>query len=163
MDDKKLTENEKLAALLMGNNWNQDNIGKIVKDIPNTQNQQQFYGNSQLGQSNQMPPSQMQEFLNRLQLSGGMGASQQPGVKSISGGGRAGYNFPMEEGNLNAGVGFGGYKTKVDVPGFKQTMKDFGVNNIDAEYSSGQNTLGGNYQMNPQGKDGFNMYYKRKF
>ena len=108
-------------------------------------------------------PNEMQEFLNRLQLSGSMGTSQQPGVNTTYGGGRAGYNFPVGEGNLNAGVGFGGYKTKVDVPGFKQTMKDFGVNNIDAAYSSGQNTVGGNYQMNPQGKDGFNVYYRRNF
>jgi hypothetical protein len=105
----------------------------------------------------------LQDFLQRLQVSGGMGTSNQPGAKTVYGSGRAGIDMPIGTSNLNAGVGFGGYKTKVDVPGFKQTYKDFGVNNIDAEYSSGQNTIGGNYQMNPQGKDEFNMYYRRNF
>ena len=105
----------------------------------------------------------LQDFLQRLQVSGGMGTSSQPGAKTVYGSGRAGIDIPIGIKNLNAGVGFGGYKTNVDVPGFKKTFKDFGVNNIDAEYTSGQNTIGGNYQMNPQGKDGFNVYYKRNF
>jgi hypothetical protein len=105
----------------------------------------------------------LQDFLQRLQVSGGMGTSNQPGAKTVYGSGRAGIDMPIGTSNLNAGVGFGGYKTKVDVPGFKQTFKDFGVNNIDAEYSSGQTAVGGNYQMNPQGKDGFNVYYRRSF
>jgi hypothetical protein len=105
----------------------------------------------------------LQDFLSRLQLSGSMGTSKQPGVNTTYGSGRAGIDMPIGTSNLNAGVGFGGYKSNVDVPGFKKTFKDFGVNNIDAAYSSGQNTLGGNYQINPEGKDGFNVYYRRNF
>jgi hypothetical protein len=113
----------------------------------------------------------LKDYLSRLQLSGGFNATKQPGVNSIGGGGRVGYNFPMDGANLNAGVGASGYKTNVDVPGFKQTFKDFGVNGVDAAYSNGysqyypqgQNTIGGNYQINPNGQDGFNAYYKRNF
>ena len=111
------------------------------------------------------------KLLKNLQLSGRVGTQKGNGADTIYGSGRVGYNIPLEDSNLNAGLGIGGYKTKVDVPGYKNTFKDFGVNNIDAQYTNGysqyypkgQNTIGGNYQINPQGKDGLNLYYKRNF
>ncbi len=124
-----------------------------------------------MGDNYGLDQNTLKDYLSRLQLSGGINTMQQPGVKSIGGGGRVGYNFPTDGGNLNAGLGVSGYKTNINVPGYKNTMQNFGVNNVDASYTSGyspyypqgKDTIGGNYQINPQGQDGFNMYYKRNF
>lgn len=104
----------------------------------------------------------LKNFLNNLELSGNIGSSAGQGAKTLYGQGRIGYNFPIGEGNLNAGLGLGGYKTDVDVPGYKNTFKDFGINGVDAAYQNGANTFGGNVRMNPQGND-YYMYYKRDF
>jgi hypothetical protein len=104
----------------------------------------------------------LHEFLNNLELRGNIGSSAGQGSDTLYGNGRIGYNFPMGEGNLNAGVGFGGYKTDVNTPNYKNTFKDFGVNRLDAAYSNGPNTFGGNVAINPNGND-YNVYYRREF
>ena len=78
-------------------------------------------------------------IINNLQLSGG-GSSNQYG-KQI--GGRIGYNIPLEDGNINAGVSGYGYKYG--------NQSGAALSGIDASYSQGANTYGIDYsRMSPE-------------
>lgn len=79
-------------------------------------------------------------------LQGGFGKDNKQALIS----GRLGYNMPMENGNLNLGIGANAIR--------QNDYNDVGINKLDANYSWGDNAVGGSY--NPQNDD-FNIYYKR--
>ena len=95
-------------------------------------------------------PDLAHRLLQNLQLAGGLKSIADN--NGIAGGGRIGMNIPLDNANLNVGVSGGGYKVG--------KYSDFGINNLDAQYQSGNNTIGGNYS--PQDSS-FNLYYRRKF
>jgi len=101
----------------------------------------------------QTNPTDVEQFMQNIDprltaLQGGFGKDNKQGFVS----GRLGYNIPMENSNLNLGIGANAMKYN--------NYNDAGINRLDANYSWGDNAIGGNY--NPQNND-FNVYYKRNF
>ena len=95
-------------------------------------------------------PELYKQIISSLQLSGGMQSIANN--HGIAGGGRVGLTLPVNDGDLNLGVSGSGYKVG--------KYKGMTLNNLDANYTKGQNSFGGDY--NPQNRD-FNVYYKRSF
>lgn len=109
-----------------------------------------------------MPPSFWQELINRLQISGNIESLQDQGINSVYGGGRVGYNFPLDNSNLNLGLLGSGYKVSGETPYGKINQSGLGLTGADAAYTSGLNTFGASYNQNPMEKV-LNLFYNRQF
>ena len=101
-------------------------------------------------QPNQSPLEQFVQNIDpRLTaLQGGFGKDK----KQAFAVGHLGYNIPLDNANLNLGIGANAMKYN--------KFSDAGIDRLDANYSWGDNSIGGSY--NPQNDD-FNVYYRRNF
>lgn len=110
---------------------------------------------------------QINEFLQRLQVSGQIQQMQNGPANVMAGGGRVGYEFPVGQDNLTLGLQGGGYKVAVNTP--QGIFKDaqFKVDGGDIGYQSGNNNFSLGYRYAPndpmvKGKM-FNLNYRRQF
>jgi len=107
------------------------------------------------------------EFLQRLQLSGVVQQMQNGPANVIAGGGRVGYEFPVGQDNLTVGLQGGGHRVAVNTP--QGIFKDaqFKVDGGDIGYQSGNNnfSLGYRYAPNDPTVRGnmWNLNYRRQF
>lgn len=111
-----------------------------------------------MGLLSSLSPEEL-EILQRLQLEAQFGAVNSGSTDVMYGGGRLGYAFPMNGGDLTLGLSAGGYRAKGN--GFKD--QDFRLNGADASYSDGQNTWGGDVQVDPILGRALNLFYRRDF
>jgi len=108
-----------------------------------------------------------QDFINTLQkanIEAELAAmySKNNGVGVLSGGGRLGFNYPINQNNSwGLGASGGGYIVKGNTPHGKINQRDFNVNNIDLRYTNGPNTFRGGFGIN--GNKNWNFNYERSF
>lgn len=94
--------------------------------------------------------------LKRLRLQADISASNVDGAKGIAGGGRLGLSMPTQDGGFTLGASGGG----AYIPKYK--VKDFNINRVDANYDSGQNSFGVDFDPNDM-RNNFMLNYKRNF
>lgn len=117
----------------------------------------------------QSPENQQQvmDFLQRLQVTGSAESLQREQSKSIGGGGRVGYTFPVNEDNLTLGMQGGGYKASFNTPEGMKQQSQFKVNGADVGYQNGIHNFGLNYSReNPRAPipgNIFSLNYRRQF
>jgi len=78
-------------------------------------------------------PEQMQAIMSNIDVNGMVGGNN----KSVFGGGRIGYNQPLNNGRFSAGVSGGGYMDK--------NTKEFNLGGVDAALSRGDNEISAQY------------------
>ena len=108
-------------------------------------------------------PSFWRDLIDRLQISGMVEQQSHRGSKSVYGGGRIGYSFPIDDAVLSLGLLGGGYKASGNAPTGRYKASDFGVNGVDATYNNGLHTFGASYQKQPSIGDIINLFYQRQF
>lgn len=110
------------------------------------------------------PVSFWQDLLNKLQISGNIENEQNQNINTVYGGGRLGYNFPLENNNsLDLGLLGSGYKVTGNSPYGKINESKIGLTGLDALYKDGQSSYGINYQRSPVEGNIINLLYNRQF
>ena len=109
-------------------------------------------------------PSFWQDLLNRLQISGNVESEKSQGINSVYGGGRLGYQFPMENNDaLSLGLLGSGYKVSGNTPYGRINESKVGLTGVDANYQSGPSSYGVSYERNPMLGNIINLLYNRQF
>ena len=118
-----------------------------------------------MGENNfNQSPSFWQDLLNRLQISGSVENEQSRGINSVYGGGRLGYEFPMDNNDaLSLGLLGSGYKVTGNTPYGRINESKVGLTGIDANYQSGPSNYGISYERNPMLGNIINLLYNRQF
>jgi hypothetical protein len=97
-------------------------------------------------------------ILDNLELSGEAAYKPIPKGGVLYGGGRVGYNFPLENGEFNLGLMGGGHGVNVRTPQGRYKESDFNFGGLDARYRNKDLTIGGNISPN-----NWNMYLRKDF
>lgn len=113
--------------------------------------------------SENISPSFFQDLLNRLQISGNVENEMSQGINSIYGGGRIGYQFPINNDALSLGLLGSGYKVSGNTPDGRIDESKFGLTGLDALYQSGPSSYGVRYERQPEAGNMLNLFYNREF
>jgi hypothetical protein len=108
-------------------------------------------------------PSFFQDLLNRLQISGNVENQISQGINSVYGGGRIGYEFPINNDALTLGLLGSGYKVSGETPYGSINQSKIGLNGLDALYQAGPSSYGVRYERQPQMGNMLNVFYNREF
>jgi len=108
-------------------------------------------------------PSFLQDLLSRLQLSANIESERSQGINSVYGGGRVGYEFPINNDALSLGLLGSGYKVTGNTPEGKINESNFGLTGLDALYQTGPSSYGISYERNPNIGNIINLLYNRQF
>ena len=122
---------------------------KPSNDAINQHNVNTYRGVQHMSDIPTPPPVNIDDLLKNLQLSGNIGTASSQNSNTLYGNGRVGYGQEVGDGYLSGGLSMGGYKANVNDNGNKQTYQDFGINGADANYSSGKNSYGVQYNTSP--------------
>lgn len=108
-------------------------------------------------------PSFFQDLLSRLQLSSNVENEMNQGISSIYGGGRIGYQFPINNDALTLGLLGSGYKVSGNTPYGNINESKIGLTGLDALYQTGPSSYGIRYERQPQIGNMLNLFYNREF
>lgn len=111
----------------------------------------------------QISPGALQQILQNVQLSAMAQQMKVGNADILAGGGRIGYGVPTNNGYVSVGAMMGGHRMKANTPNGPIRDSSFGLQGLDASYSSGDSTFGAQYQKLPMGQTNYNLFYRKAF